>query len=231
METKQLFVAKPDSGRRFAISDIHGCYNTFKALLKQIRLTKKDQLFLLGDLVNRGPHSDKVLDKVINLQSKGFQLYVIRGNHEQLVLNTTKKTSGQQNRILKANKSKNLLSNGKLHKPYLQLLESSVHFIETEDFFLVHAGFNFKAKDPFQDAYSMMNIRSFKPKNKFLKEKNMLVGHQPKNISKIIERIHKKKQKLYIDNGCINGHIRKQGNLICLNLDTLAISLQNNIDL
>ena len=52
---------------RFAISDIHGCAKTFEALLEQIALTKDDTLFLLGDLIDRGPGSKEVVDKVLQL--------------------------------------------------------------------------------------------------------------------------------------------------------------------
>lgn len=231
MEVKRIFVEKSESGRRFAISDIHGCSLTFNALLKQIALTKKDQLFLVGDLVNRGPQSDKVLDKILKLQSKGYQLYFIRGNHEQLVLNTIKKSAGQRKRRLKANKSKNLLEQDQLKEKYASLLKSSVHFVETEDYYIVHAGFNFKSTEPFNDAFSMMNIRSFKTRNKFLNGKKIVIGHQPKNISNIIQRIQEGRKKIFIDNGCVNSNLKKQGNLVCLNLDTLAISLQKNLDI
>ena len=72
-EVRYLKVKKGE-GRRFAISDIHGCHRTFKLLLKQIRLQKKDQLFILGDLINRGKQSAKVLDFVQELINYGFQL-------------------------------------------------------------------------------------------------------------------------------------------------------------
>ena len=68
-ENKHLFVEKPEVGRRFAISDIHGCSMTFEALLSQIHLKKEDQLFLLGDYVNRGPDSAGVIDKILELKA------------------------------------------------------------------------------------------------------------------------------------------------------------------
>ena len=50
------------NGRLIAIGDIHGCYQEFGDLLERLNLTKDDQLILLGDLVNRGPDSGKVID-------------------------------------------------------------------------------------------------------------------------------------------------------------------------
>ena len=41
--------------KKIAISDIHGCYQTFRALVeKQIILKKSDVLFLLGDYLDKG---------------------------------------------------------------------------------------------------------------------------------------------------------------------------------
>ncbi len=77
------FVSKNGNGRQVVISDIHGCLDTFEALLNQIKLTENDQLFLLGDYINKGKNSKDVLDLVIKLQQnqykKGFQLFPLRG--------------------------------------------------------------------------------------------------------------------------------------------------------
>jgi serine/threonine protein phosphatase 1 len=221
---------KPSEGRRFAISDIHGCANTFRSLLKQIRLRKKDQLFLLGDLINRGPGSNEVLDKVIELKKGGYQVFVIRGNHEQAILNARKRTKGQRLRTMKAMASQNLMSLGKLKPEYYQLLIDSYHYIELEHMFLVHAGFRFTAEDPFSDVHAMLNIRKFKVNKEILKGKKVVIGHTPNNLSTIIERIKKGKTKLPIDNGCVNYATKEQGNLICLDLDSMAITIQRNLD-
>lgn len=49
-------------GRRIAIGDIHGCYNPFRKLLDKIQITRHDQIFLLGDLIDKGNKSALVLD-------------------------------------------------------------------------------------------------------------------------------------------------------------------------
>lgn len=46
---------------RYIISDIHGCYDQYRALLKKIHFSDTDELYVLGDVVDRGPEPIKVL--------------------------------------------------------------------------------------------------------------------------------------------------------------------------
>jgi len=73
------------NGRIIAIGDIHGCHQEFAELLERLELTKDDRLILLGDLVNRGPDSCKVID--LARQHRAISLL---GNHELRLLNYRK---------------------------------------------------------------------------------------------------------------------------------------------
>ncbi|WP_374965946.1 metallophosphoesterase [Lysinibacillus sp. RS5] len=71
--------------RILAISDIHGELDLFEELLLKAKYdTMQDQLFLLGDYIDRGPSSCGVLNLVGELQTKGAR--VLLGNHEALML-------------------------------------------------------------------------------------------------------------------------------------------------
>jgi len=74
------------TGRILAISDIHGCYETFMALIEQLRLQKNDNLFISGDMVNRGKDSKKLIKRLIALKKDGYHIFPIRGNHEQAII-------------------------------------------------------------------------------------------------------------------------------------------------
>jgi bis(5'-nucleosyl)-tetraphosphatase (symmetrical) len=64
----------------FAIGDIQGCFQTLTGLLKRIRIDPKvDRLWVVGDLVNRGPHSLEVLRWASSL---GERLTAVLGNHD-----------------------------------------------------------------------------------------------------------------------------------------------------
>ena len=73
--------------RKIAVSDIHGCLKTFKALVEeQVVLNPQDELYLLGDFIDRGPDSKGVLDYVMQLDEAGYQVHCLRGNHEDMML-------------------------------------------------------------------------------------------------------------------------------------------------
>jgi hypothetical protein len=73
------------NGRLIAIGDIHGCHLEFAELLERLAPTKDDQLILVGDLVNRGPDSCKVIDL-----AKQQHAISLLGNHELRLLNYRK---------------------------------------------------------------------------------------------------------------------------------------------
>lgn len=65
---------------RYLIGDIHGCYDELMALLQQVAFVPgKDQLWLTGDLVARGPDSLRVLRYV---KSLGNSVRIVLGNHD-----------------------------------------------------------------------------------------------------------------------------------------------------
>jgi hypothetical protein len=73
------------NGRIIAIGDIHGCHQEFAELLDRLALTRDDRLILVGDLINRGPDSCKVID--LARQHRAISLL---GNHELRLLNYRK---------------------------------------------------------------------------------------------------------------------------------------------
>ena len=62
---------------KFVLGDIQGCYQELRQLLKQIDYKKNNDIFCVGDIVNRGPESDKVVDFVLKNKVKS-----VLGNHD-----------------------------------------------------------------------------------------------------------------------------------------------------
>ncbi|OYP35143.1 metallophosphoesterase family protein [Rhodopirellula sp. MGV] len=71
--------------RTLAIGDIHGCYRSLDTLASFVGLEKDDRIVTLGDYVDRGPDSRRVLQWLIDRVDSG-QLIPLRGNHEVMMV-------------------------------------------------------------------------------------------------------------------------------------------------
>jgi serine/threonine protein phosphatase 1 len=67
--------------RRIVIGDVHGHYRGLQSLLEEIAPSSDDQIYFLGDLIDRGPDSAKVVKFV-----RQNQYSCVMGNHEQMML-------------------------------------------------------------------------------------------------------------------------------------------------
>jgi serine/threonine protein phosphatase 1 len=231
---ESYFVEKPgNQGRRLVISDIHGCTKTFEALLHWINLTRKDQLFLLGDYIDRGPDSSGVLDIIIGMMEDGYNIFPLRGNHEQMVMDKAA-LDGSEEVIayLENNNSEDLIGkNKKVRSEYLKFFHRTAYYFELDKFYLVHAGFDFKARDPLAAYEEMLWIRQFEPSDKILRGKTLIHGHTPYLLDVIKEAVAHKSQVIPLDNGCVfHGENKYLGNLLCLDLDTFELFVQENKD-
>lgn len=69
--------------RRIIIGDVHGHYAGLMTLLTEIAPGQQDQVYFLGDLIDRGPDSLQVVEFV---QRSGYMCLL--GNHEQLMIDS-----------------------------------------------------------------------------------------------------------------------------------------------
>jgi len=150
---------------RYAITDIHGCAKTFKKMLAELNFSQKDKLYLLGDYIDRGPDSKGVLDHILDLQSSGYQVHCLKGNHEEKILLSRHDINQSRNWLTWGGKE-TLESFGvdkinDIDNKYLEWMEALPNIIELPDYVLVHAGLNFLIPDPLVDQYAMRWIRNW----------------------------------------------------------------------
>ncbi len=69
------------TNRRIFIGDVHGHYDSLMSLLEAIAPGSDDQIYFLGDLIDRGPQSAQVVKFIIE---NNYQCLL--GNHEQMLL-------------------------------------------------------------------------------------------------------------------------------------------------
>ena len=70
----------------YVISDIHGQYDMFMKMLEKISLKDEDTLYVLGDVLDRGPHPIRTLRKLMEMPNA----ICIVGNHELMALECLK---------------------------------------------------------------------------------------------------------------------------------------------
>ncbi|NML12789.1 serine/threonine protein phosphatase [Sphingobium sp. AR-3-1] len=75
----------------YAVGDIHGRLDLLDALIAQLQVDRESirqfppLIIFLGDLIDRGPQSAQVLDRLIGLQDQASTRF-IQGNHEEVLL-------------------------------------------------------------------------------------------------------------------------------------------------
>jgi serine/threonine protein phosphatase 1 len=70
------------NGRDFVVGDVHGCFGLLRAAMAKANFDEsRDRLFSVGDLVDRGPESEKAVEW---LAKPWF--HAVRGNHEQMAV-------------------------------------------------------------------------------------------------------------------------------------------------
>ena len=67
----------------YAMSDLHGMYDKYREMLELIRFSEEDELFILGDVVDRGSKPMEILLDMMQHPN----IYPLYGNHDVMALN------------------------------------------------------------------------------------------------------------------------------------------------
>ncbi|MDE2828026.1 MAG: metallophosphoesterase family protein [Bacteroidota bacterium] len=214
-----------------AVGDIHGCSRTLKALLKALSLGEEDHLVFLGDYVDRGPDTRGVIQQLIAL-SEQVNCTFLRGNHEQAMLDWL---SGQWGTYWLHYGGEETLQSymqgGKMDLPatHLSFLQSTTLYLDTPEFFFVHAGLrpdrtvreNIRLAEAEVFLHYRGHLRAAVP----LWEKCVVFGHTPHSVPILTDRM------IGIDTGCVFPERPGLGRLTAVRLperEVLAVANQES---
>lgn len=225
----------------YVMSDIHGMYDKYIEMLDLINLKDDDVVYILGDIVDRGKYSIKILQDLM----KRPNVFCIFGNHELMMVDCLNIiTQEVTNEFLdsfdeeKLMKLSDWINNGafqtiqefkKLSKEEQKdIIDYLMEFTAYEEvevngryYLLVHAGLGNFSKDKSLDEYDVndfiwehpdWNEPYFDGTDKFV-----VVGHTPTLAITGKAEIFHKNNFIAIDCGACY----KDGLLACLCLDTM----------
>ncbi len=225
--------------RKIAMTDIHGCSLTFKALLEQTGLTRADELYLLGDYIDRGPDSRSVLDTIFKLKKEGYQVHCLSGNHEENFLSADKDPETFQFWTESWGGRETLRSFGATHTAqvppeYRQFLEKLPFLMEVDEYILVHAGLDFRSPNFLEPNRKMLYIRNWYDTIDYvrLSDRIILHGHTPtqKHIIEKMCNAMEVDRALSLDAGCYTEAYPGMGYLCAFDMTNRRLFFQKRLD-
>ena len=234
----------------WVIPDVHGCIKTLSSLVGDlIKPMRSDEIYFLGDYVDRGPDSKGVIDFIRNLQKEKYNVTALKGNHEDFMVELYE--AEKQSKIpwlhnLGNRKHKAWMDIG--GKPtlasfgvqrisdipydYIEWMKNLTYYVELEKFVLVHAGLNFKNEDPFEDKRAMLWLRDYEIKPEKIRHRRIIHGHVPVNMELITLALSNSSYRFIdIDNGPYITGKSGFGNMVALELNSMEMVIQYNMDL
>lgn len=172
-----LLITEYMSQRQIIIGDVHGHYNALQNLLEGISPNQDEQVYFLGDLIDRGPDSAKVVDFVMN---SGYGC--IRGNHEEMLLYIlTQEIDTEDWNTWLYNGGQTTLESYNHHIPteHIRWLQQLPTYLDLGDVWLVHAGVDPDLTLEEQNSSQFCWIRDeFHAMRKpYFKDKLIITGH------------------------------------------------------
>ncbi|MDE5885493.1 MAG: fructose-bisphosphatase class III [Oscillospiraceae bacterium] len=225
----------------YVISDIHGEYEKYLKMLDLIHFSEQDELYILGDVCDRGKHPVAILQHMMQYQN----IHPIMGNHDAVALYLLKKfcvevteencenylspedledfhlwaedggmTTAKEFQALLSEERQELLEYLETF-PYYQCIDVNNHV-----FVLVHAGLgNFNPDKKLED-YTPEELVMYRsdPEFQYTDDKSVFVimGHTPTPFFIGRPEIYQCGQNIYIDCGAC----ADSGRLACLCLET-----------
>ena len=189
--------------RVFLVGDVHGCFDELQILLKTAKYDfRYHRLILLGDLINKGPDSFKVLSWVRKKQVK-----TLVGNHELKFIQAVEEglpLSG----MLKDLKEQM----GQDVGDWVSWMKSWPVYMEEDEFLAVHGGLVPEEHPRLSKTEHLVNIRYWDGEGRNMRDSSFPAWHELYTGSKLIVYAHWAQQGLKVkansiglDTGCVYG--------------------------
>lgn len=163
---KPALFALPEGKRVYAVGDIHGRLDLLDELLGKIeqdaasRGSAETTVIFLGDLVDRGPNSRGVVERLISYSRGPVPTRFLMGNHEEVFLRALRGEKGAMRFFVRIGGRETILSYGiseqefrevdfegltallceRVPAEHVTFLSSFEEWIEIGDYVFVHAG-------------------------------------------------------------------------------------------
>ena len=194
----------------YVIGDIHGCFNHLFNLLNVVKPDlDRHKLVFVGDYLDRGPESAKVVDFIINLKKKynPENIICLMGNHERMFLNFLQ-SQEEEFFLLNGGASTAVSYWGKHWKSQERRLPAGHDYFfatlkfyyETEDYIFVHGGLRPGLPLAAQKEEDLLWIRSEFILSDFDFGRRIIFGHTPVRTPLVMPN------KIGIDTGAVYGN-------------------------
>lgn len=196
------------STRTIAIGDVHGCAEALAALVDAIQPTRDDTIVTLGDYIDRGPDSRRVIELLLEL-SQRCHLVPLIGNHEVMLLiavgddepdgeETEKQATGRASGLefwKQCGGAATLASYGgsveSIPREHVEFIRQCGLAYETETHIFVHANYDPELDLPDQDQHvALWRHLSMQVPEPHKSGKTAVVGHTPQMDGEILDAGH-----------------------------------------
>jgi serine/threonine protein phosphatase 1 len=201
--------------RTLVVGDIHGCYTLLVKALKQANYQPGlDRLIFLGDYIDRGYESAKVVKLVKELVTEGA--IALMGNHEQMLLDTIRNWEEKRDYWFLNGGKQTLLSYGvelskvreeeavkqAVPREHLDFFQSLPLYLEDDEYIYCHAGIRPGVPLEKQTRDDLLWIRESFLTSPY-QGKTIIFGHTPTMLidGHGIAEVYRRENKIGIDTG------------------------------
>jgi serine/threonine protein phosphatase 1 len=185
-ELETVLQAALDAGNSvWVVGDVHGCRQTFEALLAKLGLGEGDRVLCIGDLIDRGPDSHGVLTIV----HESDEINSLMGNHEKIMADALRGASTRlaffwQNKIGGDQTLSSMLGDAEQQRQraieWLEFTDALPTEVVLARFRIVHAGY--QTHLPLENQTDEDRLRSrtvFLAERPLDEQRQIIAGHTP----------------------------------------------------